>query len=370
MADISTDEKISSAAQNRGAELKTDNAARTLPSSDGWRFCVAPMLDWTDTHCRVFHRQLSRHARLYTEMITSPALVHGHRDFLLRYDACEHPVACQLGGSDPEQLAQAARWVEEAGYDEVNLNCGCPSERVQKGSFGACLMLEPKLVADCYKAMRDAVSIDVTIKHRIGVDDNDSYDFVRDFVGTLFEAGCRVFIVHTRSAWLKGLSPKGNREVPPLKRDYAYSLKRDFPEAVICMNGGIETVSQAEALIAEGVDGVMVGRAAYQNPWMLTTVDEVLYGDAHAAATREAVIDAMTDYIKRLVAEHPQCVRGTARHMLGLLNGLAGAKNWRRTLSDPAAYAAFGPEILHEAYARAGWRAARMGDDRFDDDEF
>ncbi len=335
-----------------------------------WRFCVAPMLDWTDTHCRVFHRTLSRHARLYTEMITTPALVYGRREFLLRHDPCEAPLACQLGGSDPAQLSQAARWVQETGYDEVNLNCGCPSERVQKGSFGACLMLEPQLVADCWKAMQDAVDIPVTIKHRIGVDQNDSYAFVRDFVGTLYEAGCRVFIVHTRAAWLKGLSPKENREVPPLKREYAYALKRDFPDAVICMNGAISSVQSAEELIAQGVDGVMVGRAAYQNPWMLTEVDERLFGDAHAPVTREAAIDAMTAYIARTVQEHPQCVRGTARHMLGLLNGLAGAKAWRRTLSDPAAYAAFGTQILQQAYARAGWRDADLFDDRFDDDEF
>jgi|GEM_PF-931271 len=201
-----------------------------MPDADfsrRWRFCVAPMLDWTDTHCRVFHRSLSRHARLYTEMITSPALVHGNRDRLLRRSEVEHPPARQLGGSDPAELAQAAKWVAERGYDEVNLNCGCPSERVQRGSFGACLMLEPKLVADCFKAMRDAVDIDVTVKHRIGVDKEDSYGFVRDFVGTLFDAGCRVFIVHTRAAWLKGLSPKENREVPPLKRDYAATQKRD-----------------------------------------------------------------------------------------------------------------------------------------------
>ena len=340
------------------------------PNPENWRFCVAPMLDWTDTHCRAFHRSLTRHARLYTEMITTPALVYGRRDFLLRHNKEENPVACQLGGSNPIELAQAARWVQEAGYDEVNLNCGCPSERVQKGSFGACLMLEPALVADCWKAMRDAVDIDVTIKHRIGVDENDSYAFVSDFVGTLYEAGCRVFIVHTRSAWLKGLSPKENREVPPLKREYAARLKKDFPEAVVCINGGIDSVQLAEELIAGGVDGVMVGRAAYQNPWMLTEVDERLFADAHDPVTREAVVEAMTDYIVRAASEHPQAVRGTARHMLGLLNGLAGAKTWRRTLSDPAAYAAFGTHVLQEAYARAGWRDALLREDRFDDDEF
>ena len=335
-----------------------------------WRFCVAPMLDWTDTHCRVFHRALSRNARLYTEMVTTPALVHGNRDFLLRFSDCEHPVACQLGGSDPAELAQAAKWVAERGYDEVNLNCGCPSERVQRGSFGACLMLEPKLVAECFRAMKEAVDIDVTIKHRVGVDGEDSYGFVRDFVGELYEAGCRTFIVHTRSAWLKGLSPKENREVPPLRREYAPMLKKDFPEAQICINGGIETVAQAEEWIAQGVDGVMVGRAAYQNPWMLTEVDERLFGDVHAPVTRAQVIDRMTDYIVRTAPEHPQAIRGTARHMLGLLNGLAGAKTWRRTLSDPAAYASFTTGVLQEAYARAGWRDAALKDDRFDDDEF
>ncbi|MCF0253381.1 MAG: tRNA dihydrouridine(20/20a) synthase DusA [Duodenibacillus sp.] len=334
-----------------------------------WRFCVAPMLDWTDSHCRVFHRALSRHARLYTEMITAPALIHGDRARLLRREDCEHPVACQVGGSDPAELAQAARWIREAGFDEVNLNCGCPSERVQRGSFGACLMLEPALVADCFKAMADAAGIPVTVKHRTGVDGEDGYGFVRDFVGTLYEAGCRVFIVHTRAAWLKGLSPKENREVPPLRRAYAAMLKRDFPEATVCVNGGLATLEQAEAAMA-GVDGCMIGRAAYQNPWLLSDVDARLFGDDHDVPTRADVIDAMTAYLQTAVARSPLALRGTARHMLGLLNGLAGAKAWRRTLSDPAAYAAFGTELLHEAYARAGWREAAVGCDRLDDDEY
>lgn len=334
-----------------------------------WRFCVAPMLDWTDRHCRRFHRALSRHARLYTEMITTPALVHGNRDYLLNFNECEHPVACQIGGSDPDELARAAKWVEERGYDEVNLNCGCPSERVQKGAFGASLMLEPDLVADCFKAMRDAVSIDVTIKHRIGVDDRDSYDFVRDFVGTLYLAGCRVFVVHTRSAWLKGLSPKENREVPPLKRDYVVRLKADFPEAVFCMNGAIHSLTEAEEIL-KTTDGVMLGREPYLNPWILTDVDARLFGEEVEPMTREKVIDTMTDYIASHYESNPLCLRGTARHMLGLLNGLAGAKNWRRTLSDPAAYKAFGVGILKEAYARAGWRELSYEDDRRDDDEF
>lgn len=342
----------------------------TSLNSDNWRFCVAPMLDWTDRHCRVFHRTLSRHARLYTEMITSPALVHGNRDYLLTFSPEEHSVACQLGGSDPAELAQAAKWVAEYGYDEINLNCGCPSERVQRGSFGACLMLEPALVADCWKAMADAVSIPVTIKHRIGVDGRDDYAFVRDFVGTLYEAGCRVFIVHTRSAWLKGLSPKENREVPPLKREYAFMLKKDFPDAVICVNGGIRDLGLAEELIGGGLDGVMVGREAYTNPWLLADVDSRLFGDERTVRTREQVIEEMTAYIERESAAAPQAIRGTARHMLGLLNGLAGARQYRRTLSDPQAYAAFGAQILRQAYARAGWRDGFFGEDRLDDDEY
>jgi len=303
-------------------------------------------------------------------MITAPALVHGDRERLLDYNEAEHPVACQLGGSDPRELSDAARWVERRGYDEINLNCGCPSERVQRGSFGACLMLEPSLVADCFKAMADAVAIPVTVKHRIGVDGRDAYAFVRDFVGTLYEAGCRTYIVHTRSAWLKGLSPKDNREVPPLKREYAHRLKEDFPEATIVANGAIHDLGEAEQLLHSGLDGVMLGREAYTNPWVLSDVDARLFSEARPSPTREEVIETMSRYLEEGVAKDHRILRGTARHMLGLLNGLAGAKSWRRTLSNPAAYAAFKTDVLREAYARAGWREFDPTQTRLDDDEF
>jgi tRNA-dihydrouridine synthase A len=226
------------------------------------------MMDWTDRHCRVFHRQITRHTWLYTEMVTTGALVYGDVERHLRFDDIEHPVALQLGGSDPADLAKSAKLGEQWGYDEINLNCGCPSERVQKGAFGACLMQEPQLVADCVKAMRDAVSIDVTVKHRIGLDYNEEYGFVRDFVGTIADAGCRTFIVHARNAVLKGLSPKENREIPPLRYEVAYQLKREFPDLEIIINGGIKTNDEiAEHL--QHVDGVMIGREAYHNPYLM-----------------------------------------------------------------------------------------------------
>lgn len=339
-----------------------------LPYSK-WRFCVAPMLDWTDKHCRYFHRTLTKCARLYTEMVTAPALIFGDRNRFLSFNAAEHPVACQIGGSDPAQLAQVAAWIDQAGYDEINLNCGCPSERVQKGSFGACLMLDPTLVAECFKAMKEATDIDVTIKHRVGVDGRDDYDCVRDFVGTLFDAGCRTFIVHTRSAWLKGLSPKENREVPPLRREYAATLKKDFPEAQIVINGGLHDLGLAEELLG-GVDGVMLGREAYTNPWILSDVDARLFGRKDEPVTRETVIEEMTAYLKVQYPKDPRVLRGTARHMLGLLNGLAGAKAWRRFLSNPLAYERYKTEVLREAFARAGWRESCDENSRFDDDEF
>ena len=242
----------------------------------GWRFCVAPMLDLTDRHCRYFHRLLSHRARLYTEMVTTGALVHGDVPHHLDFSEAEHRVALQLGGSDPKDLAHGAKLAQQWGYDEVNLNCGCPSERVQKGSFGACLMAEPGLVADCVKAMQDATHLPVTIKHRVGIDANNDYGFVRDFVGTLFNAGVRVFIVHARNAWLKGLSPKENREIPPLRREVVYQLKKDFPEAIIVINGALQDLGECEAELKH-VDGVMLGRAAYYTPWLLTDVDFMPY---------------------------------------------------------------------------------------------
>lgn len=331
-----------------------------------WRFCVAPMLDWSDTHCRVFHRQLSRHARLYTEMVTTGALIHGDICRHLDFDACEHPVALQLGGSDPAELAHCAKLGARWGYDEINLNCGCPSERVQRGSFGACLMAEPALVADCMKAMLDVVDIPVTVKHRIGIDKVEDYAFVRDFVGTVYEAGVRVFIVHARNAWLKGLSPKENREIPPLRYEVVHQLKRDFPRATIVVNGGLNDLGQTEREL-EHVDGVMLGRAAYHTPWVLADVDARLYGDESRTVTRDGVIAAMNDYLAR-DEKHALAVRATARHMHGLLTGLAGARTWRRVLSDSRAIEAEGLNILNAAYAAAGWadqgeRTPRFGED-------
>src|SRR5690606_28699138 len=234
-----------------------------------WRVCVAPMIDVTDRHCRYFHRLLHPRARLYTEMLSTGAVLHGNAARHLAFDEAEHPVALQLGGSEPGDLARAARIGAEAGYDEINLNCGCPSDRVQRGAFGACLMASPSLVADCVRAMQDAVSVPVTVKHRLGLDYEDSYAFVRDFVGTLHEAGCRVFIVHARNAVLKGLSPQGNREIPPLRYGRAAQLKRDFPDSVFVLSGGIATVEQARCH-PEPFDGVMLGRAAWHDPAVLT----------------------------------------------------------------------------------------------------
>ena len=328
-----------------------------------WRFCVAPMIDWSDRNCRYFHRQLSRHARLYTEMITTGALIHGPRECLLAFDPAEHPVAIQLGGSDPAELARCATWAEHAGYDEVNLNCGCPSERVQKGAFGACLMAEPALVADCVKAMRDAVSVPVTVKHRIGLGRNEDYGFVRDFVGAVAGAGCELFIVHARNAWLQGLSPKENREVPPLRYEVAHRLAADFPDCRFVLNGGLRSHEAALAeLSAGGADaapgavarpglaGVMLGREAYENPWMLADVDARYFGVAGPADSREAVVAAMRRYLEREAAAGTP-PRAIVRHMLGLFNGLPGARRWRRTLSDSASLAREGPRILDAGLA-------------------
>ena len=319
----------------------------------GWRFCVAPMLDLTDRHCRYFHRLLSHRARLYTEMVTTGALVHGDVPHHLDFSEAEHRVALQLGGSDPKDLAHGAKLAQQWGYDEVNLNCGCPSERVQKGSFGACLMAEPGLVADCVKAMQDATHLPVTIKHRVGIDANNDYGFVRDFVGTLFNAGVRVFIVHARNAWLKGLSPKENREIPPLRREVVYQLKKDFPEAIIVINGALQDLGECEAELKH-VDGVMLGRAAYYTPWLLTDVDARLYNDEHAPVTRDRVIDAMEEYV-RFIKPDDHSLRDCCRHMHGLLTGLAGAKVWRRTLSDTALIREQGADIFRYAYGKAGW---------------
>ncbi|HTM61508.1 MAG TPA: tRNA dihydrouridine(20/20a) synthase DusA [Burkholderiales bacterium] len=297
------------------------------------RLCVAPMMDWSDRHFRYFVRQISREARVYTEMITTGALIHGDVERHLAFSPEEHPLALQLGGSEPDDLARSAKLGEQYGYDEINLNIGCPSERVQRGAFGACLMAEPQLVASCVRAIRDQVSKPVTVKHRIGIDQVEEYDFVRDFVGTVSEAGCRTFIVHARNAVLKGLSPKENREIPPLKHDYVYRLKRDFPNLEFVINGGITTRAQIDAQAGK-VDGVMLGRAAYHDPWVL----------ADAGRSRADVVRAMVEY-----ARHHLPLRQVARHMLGLYHGQPHARLWRRMLSDSDRLRTNRPELLLEA---------------------
>lgn len=297
------------------------------------------MMDSTDRHCRYFLRQVAPRARLYTEMITTGALLHGDAPRHLDFDPAEHPVAIQLGGSEPDDLAQSARLAAQWGYDEININIGCPSERVQRGSFGACLMAEPRLVADCVRAMRDASPLPVTVKHRTGVDRNESYEFMRDFVATVAGAGCSTFIVHARNAWLKGLSPKQNREVPPLNHEFVYRLKRELPQLTIVINGGISTWSEIDTHLTQ-VDGVMLGRAAYHNPWLLARDG--------GPAERALVVRAMHAYAQR------ECARGTAlrhitRHMLGLYHGHLRARRWRQMLSDAKRLAENDPELLLEA---------------------
>jgi tRNA-dihydrouridine synthase A len=290
------------------------------------------MMDWTDRHCRYFLRLITKRARLYTEMITAPALVHGDVAHHLDFDPAEHPLALQLGGSDPAQLAHAARLGERWGYDEINLNCGCPSERVQTGSFGACLMREPALVADCVKAMRDAVTVPVTVKHRIGLDAADEYGFVRDFVGTVAAAGSHVFIVHARNAVLKGLSPKENREIPPLRYEVVRRLKQDFPALGIVLNGGLSDYAAIERELPH-VDGVMLGRVAYHDPYLLAQADWKEFGDETPARSRSEVLRAMIPYAQAHVTQGTP-LRAIVRHMLGLYHGQSRGRLYRRLLSD------------------------------------
>lgn len=351
--------------------------ARALAAVDV-RFSVAPMLDWTDRHCRYFHRLMTRHARLYTEMVTTGALLFGDQRRHLDFDAAEHPVALQLGGSEPADLAACAKLAQTWGYDEVNLNCGCPSERVQRGAFGACLMREPGLVADCVKAMQDATSLPVTVKHRISVDvpagaenDDSDYGFLRDFVGALVDAGCQHVIVHARTAILKGLSPKENREIPPLRPALVHRLKRDFPRLLIAINGGyasvdhIDQVLQAplahQGALPGTLDGVMVGRAAYQDPWMLQGVDARWFGGEPVVHERREVIEAYHRYVVR---QHAQGVRVHAmvRHCHGLANGLPGARIFRRTLSD-AVKPDSTPDLLLKAWDAVERQMALQADD-------
>jgi len=314
---------------------------------DDWRLCVAPMIDVTDRHCRYFHRLLAPCARLYTEMITTGALLHGDVARHLDFDVAEHPLALQLGGSEPGALAHAARLGQRWGYDEINLNCGCPSERVQQGAFGACLMAEPRLVADCVKAMQDAVEVPVTVKHRLGLDHDESYDFVRDFVGVLHDAGCRVFVVHARNAVLKGLSPKDNREVPPLRYADALRLKQDFPDAVFVLNGGL---TDAACALAQGeyFDGVMLGRAAWHTPRVLSEITRHWWPQ-QALVSDEVLLDALTDYARRGIAAGVP-LRVMVRPLLGLASGRTGARRWRRMLSDQAATAGNDPGLIRRAW--------------------
>ena len=309
---------------------------------------VAPMLDWTDRHCRYFHRLLAPSALLYTEMVTTGAIIHGDADRYLAYNAEEHPVALQLGGSEPADLAACARMAQQHGYDEINLNVGCPSDRVQRGSFGACLMLEPDLVRDCISAMRDAVEIPVTIKTRLGVDDHYSYQFMSDFVGKVAESGCSVFIMHARKAILAGLSPKQNRDVPPLHYDWVYRLKRESPGLEIVINGGIDSLAAVGDHL-EYVDGVMLGRAAYQTPWLLAQCQQQFL-EVESATAREDIIEAMSLYLGRQVKEGT-AVKHVSRHLLGLLQALPGAKAWLRYLSEKAFKDDNNTDLLRQALA-------------------
>jgi tRNA-dihydrouridine synthase A len=324
------------------------------------RLSVAPMMDWTDRHCRFFLRQISARTLLYTEMITAQAILRGDRARLLGYDQAEHPVALQLGGSDPAALAEAARIGEALGYDEINLNCGCPSDRVQSGRFGACLMLEPELVRDCVAAMGAAVKIPVTVKHRIGVDDMDSYEALTRFVRVVGESGCTSFSVHARKAWLSGLSPKQNREIPPLSYETAYRLKTDFPDIEFILNGGVRTLDDAAIHLAQ-IDGVMIGRAAYESPYMLAEADRRIFGAETPVPSRREIIERFMVYARgELAAGSP--LRHMTRHILGLFNNLPRARTWRRILTEGAVPNAAGVEVIEQALAALpawtlDWRA-------------
>jgi len=309
---------------------------------------VAPMMDWTDRHCRFFHRQLAPSVLLYTEMVTTGAIIYGDADRFLAYNAEEPPLALQLGGSEPDDLAQCARIAEQRGFSEINLNVGCPSDRVQRGSFGACLMLQPDLVADCMAAMQDAVDIPVTIKTRLGVDDHDSYGFVADFVGKIAETGTGVFIMHARKALLSGLSPRQNRDVPPLHYDWVYKLKREYPQLTIVINGGIDSCEAIKEHL-EHIDGVMLGRAAYHTPWLLAECQQELLGGP-ATGTREDVVESMSDYLENQLRQGVPA-KHVSRHMLGLFHGLPGARAWRRYLSEHAHLDDDNAGLLNQALA-------------------
>lgn len=318
------------------------------------------MMDWTDRHCRYFHRLIAPSVTLYTEMVTTGALIFGDNRRFLRNDESEHPVVLQLGGSDPTDLATCAKMGEEAGYDEINLNCGCPSDRVQSGSFGACLMKEPELVAQGVKAMSEAVSIPVTVKCRIGIDDSPDYTFLEDFISTVSEAGCKTFIIHARKAWLQGLSPKENRDIPPLQYDIAAKIKAAFPDLKIEVNGGIKTIAQISAMLgmdnappacgheAFNFDGTMIGREAYQNPWFLREIEEVFY-KTYELLSEEEIIEKMIAYIEKQQKEYETPIKSVTRHMTGLFQGRVGARKWRQILSTEVHQDGVTPDILKRA---------------------
>ncbi|CAH0990514.1 tRNA-dihydrouridine(20/20a) synthase [Sinobacterium norvegicum] len=314
------------------------------------RFCVAPMLDWTDKHCRVFHRQLTQQAVLYTEMITTGAIIHGKggAERFLGFNAIEHPVALQLGGSNRDDLAHCTKLAADWGYDEVNLNCGCPSDRVQNGMFGACLMAKPALVADGIKAMQDAADIDITVKHRIGIDDMESYQELVDFIQPIADTGCKTFIVHARKAWLQGLSPKQNREIPPLNYDMVYQLKRDMPDLEIIINGGINSLQESRQHL-QHVDGVMVGREAYHNPSMLRFVDSEIYGGQGDIIDPITAIRQLYPYIEQQLATDNVRLNHITRHLLGIFQGMRGAKIFRRYISENAHKPNAGIDVLEQA---------------------
>lgn len=313
------------------------------------RLSVAPMMDWTDRFCRRFHRVLTRRALLYTEMVPTGAILRGQRERFLAFDPVEKPLALQLGGADPVALAECAAIAEDWGYDEVNLNVGCPSDRVQNARFGACLMAEPKLVARCVEQMQAATDIPVTVKHRIGIDEQDSYEELKGFVATVAAVGCRSFTVHARKAWLQGLSPKQNREIPPLRYEMVQRLKQDFPELEIVINGGITSLEVAAEQLRQ-LDGVMLGRAAYQDPWVLAEVDSRIFGEEDPVGSRAEAVQALLPWLKD-AHERGVPVKAITRHVLGLFNGLPGARTWRRHLSEKASRQDAGPEIVEEALA-------------------
>ena len=327
--------------------LKTTCKSIDTGDSLNRRLCAAPMMEWSDRFCRYFWRILTKHTLLYTEMVTTSALLHGDQDRHLRFSAFEHPIAIQLGGSNPNELMQCAKLCEEWGYDEINLNVGCPSDRVQNNLMGACLMGHPNLVAECIAAMQSAVDIPVTIKHRIGIDEQDSYEELWHFVKTVAATGCSTFIVHARKAWLKGLSPKQNREIPELKYDTVYQLKQDFPDLEIIINGGIDSIEACNQHL-EHVDGIMIGRAAYQNPYLLSNADAVFYDDCHAIPSRYEVLEQFLPFVEEEM-KNGIYLNHISRHILGLFQGLPGARKLRRHISENAHKNGATIEIIKEA---------------------